>query len=94
MLPLEEKYSGLSIASLESATTAIRFSDRNSGLVVVSLSGNQQAKTVAFRTTDGGATWNDELAADGAGSLYLSPDGRYVTSYFNSVISVYRYDME
>ncbi|MBH1939650.1 hypothetical protein I5677_01930 [Mobilitalea sibirica] len=91
-LPLKERYDGYKIAKYESAATAIRFFDKDNALVVVSLTGDKIPVIVAFRTEDGGKTWTDELVCEGEGSIYLSPDGRYVTSLQFKTVTVHRYD--
>lgn len=97
-LPIDEKYSGMKLGTFESAAAAIRFSDGENGLVAMSLTGKQTVRIVAFRTKDGGATWQDEVVAETMGSLFISPDARYITCCYDypgkSTLTVYRYDLE
>jgi photosystem II stability/assembly factor-like uncharacterized protein len=59
---------------------AMRFSDAEHGLIVVS-SGDYGNKgpVMAFHTSDGGKSWTSEPVPVPAGSLYLSREGRYLT---------------
>ena len=59
---------------------AMRFSDAEHGLVVVSPGDYGHAGPVmAFHTSNGGRTWHSESVPVPAGSVYLSRDGRYLT---------------
>jgi photosystem II stability/assembly factor-like uncharacterized protein len=51
--------------------TAMRFSDREHGLIVVSEE-YQQGKVKAFHTSDGGLTWTSELVPVISGPVFLS----------------------
>jgi hypothetical protein len=59
---------------------AMRFSDTEHGLIVVS-SGDygNDGPVMAFHTSNGGETWTSGLVPVPAGSLYLSREGRYLT---------------
>ncbi len=90
-LPLKEKYDSYKPGKFESVPAAIRFFDKDNALVVISLVGDGEPLIIGFRTADGGMTWTDELIGKGHGSIYLSPDGHYVTSYnAANKITVYR----
>lgn len=94
-LPLKGNYDSYKLGKYESVSVAIRFFDKDNSLVVISLVGGEEPLIIGFRTTDGGKTWTDELIGNGYGSIYLSPDGRYVTSYnADDKITVYRYDID
>jgi photosystem II stability/assembly factor-like uncharacterized protein len=61
-------------------SAAIRFFDADNGLIVLSLVGGGKSAVVALHTTDGGATWIDEVALSGdVGVTYLTHDGKYLT---------------
>lgn len=94
ILPIEERYEGYKIGKYESAATAIRFFDMDNALVVLSVTGSDEPLVIGFRTADGGKTWSDELICKGQGSVYLSPDGGYVTCYNSKKITVYRFDLD
>jgi photosystem II stability/assembly factor-like uncharacterized protein len=79
----------------DTASAAVRFLDPDHGLVVAHLSGGGRSRLVAFRTADGGQTWQPEtvIAVPLLVSLYLSPDGATltITDKMESRISVLRY---
>lgn len=59
---------------------AMRFSDAEHGLVVVSSGNSSKAGPVtAFHTADGGATWNSEVLSVPTGPVYLSREGGFLT---------------
>ena len=89
-LPMD-RFKGLSIPKFEGACAAMRFFDKDNGIVVLSLTGSQAPRVVALRTKDGGDTWEDEYVGGKVGATYLSPDGKYVTTTVNKEIFVYRY---
>ncbi|NLO09548.1 MAG: hypothetical protein GX129_06715 [Clostridiales bacterium] len=93
-LPIKEGYDGYKIGKFEGASTAIRFFDKDNALAVMSLTGKEEPLIIGFRTSDGGMTWSDEIIGKGQGSVYLSPDGCYVTGYYNKNVTVYRYGMK
>ncbi|MBN1799464.1 MAG: hypothetical protein JW822_12895 [Spirochaetales bacterium] len=94
-LPLQ-KYHCLEIMEFESVAAAIRFFDKNNGVVVASLlaEGERKDCVLAFRTKDGGQNWRSELVSYGCGIIFLSPDGRYVTIQLMGKIAVLRYTGE
>jgi len=59
---------------------AMRFSDKEHGLIVISPGdyGND-GQIIAFHTYDGGETWISESVPVAAGSVYLSRTGGYLT---------------
>jgi photosystem II stability/assembly factor-like uncharacterized protein len=94
-LPLPmKKYPGMRMFLAESATAAIRSLDKDNILVVMSLIGKKRPRIVAFRTHDGGVTWRDENAGSEMGSIFLSPDGRFITCNINDKVTVYRYHQQ
>ncbi len=58
---------------------AIRFTDKNHGLVALSLMGGGSSKVVLMRTKNGGQTWSEEEAPTTIGQPYISHDGMYLT---------------
>jgi photosystem II stability/assembly factor-like uncharacterized protein len=57
---------------------AVRFTDKNHGLVVLGLTG--RTAMIALRTANGGKTWKEEsLPAKLFGAAYISRDGKFVT---------------
>lgn len=89
-LPLD-KYKGMRMPKLESASAAMRFLDKDNGLVVLALTGSQASRIVGFRTSDGGTTWKDEFVSEKMGAVYLSPDGSFITSTISRKIFVYKF---
>lgn len=89
-LPMK-KYPKYRMLFVESASAAIRSFDKNSILVVMSLAGGKEPCVIAFRTHDAGATWQNEYVGAAIGSIYLSPDGRFITSNLGGKLTVYRY---
>jgi len=91
-LPLD-KIGGARISNMESVTVAVRFFDADTGVVAASLltNGAPKAKVIAFRTANGGADWTPELVINGQGTLFLSPDGRYLTFNNAGNITVLHY---
>ncbi len=90
---LREDFPGMKAAVMEATTAGLRFFDRENGLAVMALTGGGTPQLVAFRTGDGGKNWQAEIIDQGIGSVFLSPDGRFVTCYRQgaSGIKVYRY---
>ena len=75
-------------------SSAMRFIDRETGVIVMSLLGeNKESALVALRTTDGGLTWTDERLLEKLGTPFISHDGLYVTvsDLFSSLLRVFRY---
>ena len=62
---------GLVIPKAVYQMSAMRFTDREHGLIVVSEE-YQQGKVKAFHTSDGGLTWSSELVPVIAGPVFLS----------------------
>ncbi len=91
-LPMEG-FPGMEAAVMEATTAGLRFFDRKNGLAVMAMTGSGAPQLVAFRTSDGGQNWQVEIIDRGAGSVFLSPDGRFVTCYQRGAagIKVYRY---
>jgi photosystem II stability/assembly factor-like uncharacterized protein len=89
-LPMD-RFKELKIPKFEGAAAAMRFFNKDNGIVVLSLTGSQAPRVVALRTKDGGATWEDEYVGGKVGVTYLSPDGKYVTTAASCNIHVYRY---
>jgi hypothetical protein len=59
---------------------AMRFSDAEHGLVVVSPGDyGSKGQVMAFHTWDGGASWTSELIPVSPGPVYLSREGGYLT---------------
>jgi photosystem II stability/assembly factor-like uncharacterized protein len=71
---------------------AIRFTDANSGIVIVSPEDSDGA-LVALRTTDGGSSWNQEALPAKSGPLHITHDGRFVSILGgDSSITLLHYD--
>ena len=62
---------GLVIPKATYQMSAMRFSDREHGLVVVS-EAYQQGNVKAFHTSDGGLTWTSELVPVASGPVFIS----------------------
>ncbi len=60
-------------------STAMRFFDAEHGLIVLSLTGDEENEIVALRTADGGQTWARETVSSQIGTLYLTHDGTILT---------------
>ncbi len=59
---------------------AMRFTDSQHGLIVISPTDNGTAEPVlAFHTSDGGRTWTPEVVPVPAGPVYLARDGKLLT---------------
>ncbi|MBE2223302.1 MAG: hypothetical protein IAF02_17310 [Anaerolineae bacterium] len=59
---------------------AMRFSDAEHGLVVVSSGNSTKAGPImAFHTSDGGVTWASEIVPVPTGPVYLSREGNFLT---------------
>jgi len=59
---------------------AMRFSDPEHGLIVLSSGDSGEAEPVmAFHTSDGGQTWSSETVPVAAGPVYLSRKGGFLT---------------
>lgn len=61
----------------ETPQAAIRFLDKNNGLVVLGLSG--KTNLIALRTADGGKTWKEESIPAKPGKPFISRDGKLLT---------------
>jgi hypothetical protein len=62
-------------------TAAIRFADKNNGLVATSISGDGGSECVVMRTSDGGKTWQKEtLPVKMALTYYISRDCTHITT--------------
>jgi photosystem II stability/assembly factor-like uncharacterized protein len=75
-LPLGELIMSMSAYQL----AAMRFSDAEHGLIVISPGdyGNK-GQVIAFHTSDGGETWASEPVPVSAGSIYLAREAGYLT---------------
>jgi photosystem II stability/assembly factor-like uncharacterized protein len=69
---------GKIVTAYELPLTAIRFTDADHGLVVLSLESGG-GKALILHTDDGGATWEQEDAPVPTGSLHLTHDGATLT---------------
>jgi photosystem II stability/assembly factor-like uncharacterized protein len=58
--------------------TALRFTDADHGLIVLSIMG-MKGELVAMRTADGGLTWQQESLPIKANPLHLTHDGTILT---------------
>ena len=59
---------------------AMRFTDSQHGLIVVSPTDKAKPEPVlAFHTSDGGATWTSEIVPVLAGPVYLARNGKLLT---------------
>ena len=75
----------------ETPQAAVRFFDADHGLVVLGLSG--KTNLVAFRTADGGKTWEEESLPAELGKPYLSRDGKYLTvNQWGKWVTLLRYE--
>jgi hypothetical protein len=75
-------YGEMMLAPSDLPTAAIRFSDAENGVIVLSLVGGGQTSVVALRTMDGGETWTSESVVLGdVGVLYLTRDAKFLTIY-------------
>lgn len=82
------------IMDLDTPQAAVRFSDVDNGLVILGLLGGGNSGIVAFRTADGGETWEEEGISDRLGMPYLTRDSAFFTVYtLNSrEIVVFQYE--
>jgi len=78
-LPLDA-YEGMTLPPANLATAAVRFFDAENGVVILSLVGGGESKLVALRTANGGQSWEEEIVPVKPGVLYLTRDGRYLTT--------------
>jgi photosystem II stability/assembly factor-like uncharacterized protein len=69
---------GKIVTAYELPLTAIRFTDADHGLVVLSLEGGG-GEALVLRTADGGETWEQEDAPIPTGTLHLTHDGETLT---------------
>jgi photosystem II stability/assembly factor-like uncharacterized protein len=89
-----EKYGELKVLeSRDFVMAAIRFTDADNGIVVLSLVGGGESKVVALRTADGGRTWLEEIVPAETGPVYLSHDGSLLTvySFLKPEVILFRY---
>jgi photosystem II stability/assembly factor-like uncharacterized protein len=70
---------GKVVTAYELPLTAMRFTDTDHGIVVLSLEGGG-GKAVVLRTNDGGKTWEQEDAPVPTGTLHLTHDGETLTA--------------
>jgi len=73
---------------------AMRFTDSQHGLIVVSPTDKAKPEPVlAFHTSDGGATWTSEVVPVVAGPVYLARDGKLLTVISGvNQLTLLRYD--
>jgi len=73
---------------------AMRFSDSQHGLIVVSPTDKAKPEPVlAFHTSDGGTTWTSEVVPVPAGPVYLARDGKLLTVISNvDQLTLLRYE--
>jgi photosystem II stability/assembly factor-like uncharacterized protein len=71
------KTTDMSTMVWDTNTTLLKFTDDKNGTFFY---GNNDVKIKCIKTTDGGATWNEELLPDvKRGALYLSHDGKILS---------------
>jgi photosystem II stability/assembly factor-like uncharacterized protein len=74
------EYGEMMLLPSELPTAAIRFSDADNGVIVMSLVGGGQSGVVSLHTMDGGETWTSEFVVSGdAGIPYLTRDAKFLT---------------
>jgi hypothetical protein len=73
---------------------AMRFTDSQHGLIVVSPTDKGEPEPVlAFHTSDGGGTWTSEVVPVPAGPVYLARDGKLLTVISNvDQLTLLKYD--
>lgn len=69
----------LALMRVGQTSAAIRFLDKEKGVVIMNLGGNFKSAVVAMHTTDGGQSWEHHLLPVDLGGLFLSHDGQYLT---------------
>ena len=81
------------IPAASSASTAIRFTDADHGVIVLNLAGGGAVRALALHTADGGQTWTQETVSSSMFGVvpYLSPDGTFLTLYDSGKIATFRY---
>jgi photosystem II stability/assembly factor-like uncharacterized protein len=91
--------SQLDLGSLEMSFSvyqlaAMRFTDSQHGMIVVSPTDKAKAEPVlAFHTSDGGQTWTSEVVPVLAGPVYLAREGGYLTVITQvNQLTLLRYD--
>lgn len=75
------------------ASAAMRFFDRDSGIVIMSLMGEGAGQLVGLRTADGGQTWQEERISSGIGVPYITRNGMYLTVFdpLHRTLNVFKY---
>lgn len=58
---------------------AVKFTDDENGVVILTLAGGGKSKILALHTSDGGQTWEHHDVPTELGAIYLSNDGAYLT---------------
>lgn len=69
----------LALMDLNYPSAAIRFMDNDNGLVIMNLAGGGKSELLSLHTSDGGETWEPTILPVKLGSVYLSPNGEYLT---------------
>ena len=86
----------MKLEAMEGSTLgAIRFSDSENGIVIVSIFGAGDSKVIALTTKDGGQTWQEEIVSTKMGTTYLTRDGVYLTIVsITGKITVFRHNID
>ncbi len=72
---------------------AMRFSDAEHGLLVLSGQAGKTEELLAFHTSDAGQTWSSERVPVSVGPVYLSRDGRLLTVITGpNILTLLRYE--
>lgn len=71
--------SKLAFMKMGLSSAAIRFTDADSGVVILNTAGGGNSALLALHTEDGGLTWDEYVIPAELGSVYLSHDGKYLT---------------
>ena len=58
---------------------AVKFTDKENGVIILALAGGGKSKILAMHTPDGGQTWEHHDVPTELGAIYLSHDGAYLT---------------
>ncbi len=88
-LPLKD----IAIADKNPPVAAMRFTDAGHGVIIIPSAGGGSSQVTAFHTTDGGATWTQEIVTGVFGFPVVAHDGKTLTLYtITSKILVYQYN--
>lgn len=69
----------MNIVKVSAVSSAIRFTDQKNGQIIAALKNDDGPKIYILTTDNGGRSWNIEILCDGAGSVFISADGQYIT---------------